>query len=42
MILKKVHRVYSSEIDNLSRSIKDMRIYIESSEKLLKSEIKMM
>lgn len=42
MAINKIHRLYSSEIGNLSRNLKDIKLNIESSEKLLKSEVKLM
>lgn len=42
LIIKKIHRIYSNEMDNLKRNLKDIKIYAESVDKLLKSEVKLM
>lgn len=42
LITKKIHRIYSNEMDNLKRNLKDIKIYAESVDKLLKSEVKLM
>ncbi len=40
--IKKIHRIYSYEFENMSRNLKDIKIYLESTEKLLKTETKML